>query len=312
MNIGFHSNQLSYRGTEIALFDYADYNQKLLNNTSYIFYPYGSDTSALEKFRNNFGQNVICYASLNELQQLCKQYNIELVYWIKYGTNDGKIIPGAKNLVHSVFNVKEPHGDVYAYVSEWLGIQNNMDYVPHIVSLPDIKENYREYLNIPDDALVFGRFGGNDTFDIEYVHSCVRQIASENSNIYFLFMNTNVFCESLPNIMYFGATDDVELKTSFINTCDAMLHARNDGESFGLSVCEFLHQDKPVITNIQCRDKNHIKILGDKGYYYKNNLELEAIIRNFVKKDYKYSELVKEFSPEKVMAKFKKVFIDEK
>ena len=38
MNIAFWDNQLCERGTSVSLFDYAYYNQTLLNNKSYIFY----------------------------------------------------------------------------------------------------------------------------------------------------------------------------------------------------------------------------------------------------------------------------------
>ena len=38
MNIAFWDNGLCERGTTTALFDYAFYNQKILNNKSYIFY----------------------------------------------------------------------------------------------------------------------------------------------------------------------------------------------------------------------------------------------------------------------------------
>jgi hypothetical protein len=33
--IGFLSNKLTLRGTEIAMYDYADYNETILNNRSY-------------------------------------------------------------------------------------------------------------------------------------------------------------------------------------------------------------------------------------------------------------------------------------
>lgn len=36
-------------------------------------------------------------------------------------------------------------------------------------------------------------------------------------------------------------------KTTFINTCDAMLWARHDGETFGLAIGEFSSKNKPVI-----------------------------------------------------------------
>lgn len=313
MNIGFHTNQLSVRGTETAIFDYANYNETLLHNNSYIFYPYGGDVTALNKFRERFNSRVICYASMNELKQLCHEYDIKVMYWIKYGTNDGKYIANVKNVVHSVFNVKEPHGDVYAYVSEWLAKENGMDYVPHIVTLPDIKQDYREALGIPKDALVFGRHGGADTFDIDYVHKVVSEIARTEKNIYFLFLNTNQFAlESYYDgrIIHFEPSSDVESKTAFINTCDAMLHGRKDGESFGLAVCEFLHQNKPIITNIDCRDKHHISILKDKGFYYTNGKELHSILSNFKKSDFNYSSLVSQFCPSTVMYRFKNVFLD--
>ena len=37
MNIVFHSNQLSLRGTEVAIYDYARYNEEYLGNNSIIF-----------------------------------------------------------------------------------------------------------------------------------------------------------------------------------------------------------------------------------------------------------------------------------
>jgi len=35
--IAFHSNQLSIRGTEVALYQYAKYNEEILGNKSVIF-----------------------------------------------------------------------------------------------------------------------------------------------------------------------------------------------------------------------------------------------------------------------------------
>ncbi len=35
-SVAFHSNQLGIRGTEVALYDYARYNEEILGNKSYI------------------------------------------------------------------------------------------------------------------------------------------------------------------------------------------------------------------------------------------------------------------------------------
>ena len=40
-----------------------------------------------------------------------------------------------------------------------------------------------------------------------------------------------------------------ELKVSFINTCDCMIHARTDGETFGLAIAEFSTLNKPIISH---------------------------------------------------------------
>ena len=312
MIIGFHSNQLSVRGTEVALFDYANYNESLLQNTSYIFYPRQADTSSLDKFKKRFGERVLSYGSMRELEQACCAKKVDAMYWIKSGTRDGKLISGVKNLVHAVFNTKQPHGEVYAYVSEWLAKENNMDYVPHIVTLPQTSRDLREVLGIPKDALVIGRHGGAETFDIEYVKRVTRDIAQTDNNIFFLFLNTNKFApdsEHGGKIIHLDSSADIEYKAAFINTCDVMLHARGAGESFGLSVCEFLHQDKPVITNLHCRDRHHINLLGDHGFYYRDESELRSIILSFKKTDFKYSDLVKQFSPATVMDRFYDVFI---
>jgi hypothetical protein len=66
------------------------------------------------------------------------------------------------------------------------------------------------------------------------------QVAAERADIYFLFMNTNeIMTENRPNIIYLPASLEDTYKSAFIRSCDAMLHARTSGESFGLAVAEF-------------------------------------------------------------------------
>lgn len=304
MNILFHSNQLGVRGTEIALYDYAHYNETILGNLSYIAAPANSDMSALEKFKSRFADRVVLYNEFNQLQEL----PIEAVYFIKAGFNDGLLIPGIKNLVHAVFSASDKHGDVYVAVSEWLGKKHNVDHLPHIVSLPGVKEDFREFIGASHNDIIFGRYGGFDQFDVPYLGDVIK--AAADKGIKFLFMNTKQFNYQHPNIMYSEANTDMNTKTAFINTCDAMIHGRNEGESFGLAIGEFLHQNKPVLTNIQCRDRNHIHVLGDKGLYYSNGNELYAMLTSFEKKDYKVSPLVDQFKPEVIMQKFKSLIYE--
>ena len=50
----FHSNQLGMRGTEVALYDYALYNEIILGNKSIIVSDSTKELSTLDKFKSKF------------------------------------------------------------------------------------------------------------------------------------------------------------------------------------------------------------------------------------------------------------------
>jgi hypothetical protein len=240
------------------------------------------------------------------VDEILIQNKVDIFYIIKAGNYDGQISKICKTVVHCVFNYNEPHGNVYAAVSNHVGKL----VVPHIVYLPESRENMRKILDIPEDALVFGRYGGFDQFDITYVHNVVQNVAINFSNIYFLFMNTKKFCPELPNIIHIDKIIDLDKKVAFINSCDAMLWARTGGETFGLSIAEFSIKNKPVIAT-KVGDKAHVNFLGDKGIWYdENNLYqiLTTLDKNSIQ-NYDWNAY-REFSPENVMSIFKRVFID--
>ncbi len=318
MKIAFHTNGISIRGTEVALFDYAHFNEEILCNKSIIVANRNNQhnaTEAIERFEKRFGK-INWYSDLTDLNRIINSTKSDIFYAIKHGTNDGILAKGAKNCIHCVFREIEPHGDVYAVISEWMSkvvTGGQFDYVPHIVQLPDVQLHFREYLKIPADATVFGRYGGKDTFDIDFVKEVVKYIARERSNIYFIFMNTDNFLdgESFENIKFVSGTADDKIKTAFINTCDAMLHARLRGETFGIAVGEFSIKNKPVITFARSPEQAHFWHLKEKGIYYFDDEQLYNILVNFKPNNkYNYDAFSQDFSPEKVMQKFKKVFID--
>ena len=314
--IAFHSNQLGLRGVEVALYDYAHYNETLLNNKSYIFADASLNLDALPKFKKRFKDKIFLYNKFEDCFDFVKEHGIDCVYYIKAGDKDGKLIPGVKNLVHAVFQNKHPHGEVYAYVSKWLANKMGMNdsYVPHIVSLPEPTGDYREKLNIPENNIVLGRYGGQNDFDLPFAHQEIYNVLQIRKDITFLFMNTRPFGPEHPNIIHVNGTHNLQNKSNFINTCDYMLHARNHGESFGLAVCEFLHGGKPVISWKGGLDKHHIELLGDKGVWYENGSQLNVILANLEKQHSKVTSedckvLVEQFSPENVMKRFEEIFL---
>ena len=312
INIGFWSSQLGERGTEIALFDYAYYNETILGNKSFVFYDknnYANDIIVIEKFNKNL--TTIPLNNFNEIDNFILQHDIKILYNIKFGINDGNLSKNAKNIVHCVFECNQPHGDVYCSISKWVNnYNNNIPIIPHIVSLPIHDNNLRNELNIPDDACVFGRHGGYNQFDIRFVHSAVYNVALKNPKIYFLFVNTKQFCPSLNNIIHLGKIINLNDKRKFINTCDAMLWARSDGETFGLSIAEFSICNKPVIAT-KIGDIAHIKMLGNKGYWYNNEENLVNILTNFNRDYVKYFDwnAYNLYTPENVMKIFDEIAI---
>ena len=68
--------------------------------------------------------------------------------------------------------------------------------------MPNVDEDFRNELNISKDAIVLGRYGGFEKFDLKITHDAIRDFLnnSNNSNVYFLFMNTKEFYNH-PNII---------------------------------------------------------------------------------------------------------------
>lgn len=61
---------------------------------------------------------------------------------------------------------------------------------------------------------------------------------------------------------------DEVLKRAFVNTCNAMIHARSEGETFGLACAEFAFANRPVITYAHSPEKAHLEMLGDLARPY--------------------------------------------
>jgi hypothetical protein len=312
MRILFHDNGISNRGTTVAILDYAKYNQELLGHESCIIHKAGpnNDSSVLEYINKNYP--VYSYTSLSELYNICDRLNIDVAYFIKYGFNDNTLSnPPVRNVVHAVFQAYQPHGDRYAYVSEWLSNKmsgGQIPYIPHIVNLP--LEKQHSYI-FNKGKIVLGRYGGNTTFDIPFVKDAVREIVEKYDDFIFVFVNTDKFYEH-KNIIYLDPILELQGKTDFILSCDVMLHARERGESFGLAVAEFLFHNKPVLSWAGGTDQHHVDMLKETGTLYTNKEDLIYKILslrdgNFLNKEYKY--IVDKFSPDHVMRKFHDIFL---
>jgi hypothetical protein len=315
MKIAFWENQLTLRGTTVACFDYALGNKNILGNQSIIIYdttkPF-NDEAVIQKFKAEF--EVFGVTHFSQVDEILLRESCDMLYVIEGGDRYDLVSRVCKTVNHCVFSCDHKHGDIYAGIAPWVkGNDGKYPFVPHMVWLPDINGDLRIELGIPDTATVFGRHGGYGEFSIGYVKPIVYQVALANPNIYFLFVNTEPFCASLPNIIHLPPIVDLQRKVRFINTCDAMLHARSDGEVFSCSMGEFAVRNKPIFTTRAGRDLGNVYLMGDTAFWYSESTLRDMLVRfdKTVEREKDWNTY-KDYTPEKVMGIFKQVFIDGK
>ena len=321
LRIAFHDNNLCLRGSSVALYQYAHYNEKILGNKSYILSCPAANLDALPKFKARFDVNL---AHFHDHTPFLLQNKVDYLYVIKAGGIDGVAMSNPPTLVHAVFCSNAPHGHRYAYVSDWLcramGYDIEKHSVPHIAEpLPAPTYSLREKLGISPNKRVFGCYAGSTEFNITWVQELICYIAAENPDIVFLLMNIEDFRFRWPhapvtthnNIIFLPGTYDMHEKAAFVNACDAMIHARSGGETFGCAVAEFSMANKPVLTYGDSGERSHIELLGERGIFYRTQDELRDMFLN-LPKYIKHDDYYKAYdccSPEIIMERFKKVFL---
>lgn len=287
--------------------DYARGNREILGNESLFLMP-GREGCEHHPVAGQMRKiaPLRFYRSQDEREGILLEENADFLYAIKNGFNDGVFSRKVPTLIHAIFRESEFHGDIFAYVSPWLSevmAYGKAPWVPHMVSLSDDTADLRTEdgdrrtedggqspegggrwleVGIPRDATVFGRHGGDDSFDIPWVQKVVVETAQANPGIWFLFLNTRPFpgSENLPNVVFLPATADPIQKRRFLNTCDAMLHGRMRGETFGLSCLEFAVFGKPVLTYANSPERAHLEILGEAAVAYRNAPELRKLLED--------------------------------
>ena len=314
MKIAFYQDHICLRGTTVSMCDYAKYNQEVLGNTSVVIYnikDHRNNETAIKNVLNN-GIELIGINKFSDIDNVTKECDI--LYQQRACASDGRLSSRCKNVIHQIgANVPDSQswGDVYAYASDWLRKHNGVPdalMVPYIVWLPDGDEDLREELKIPNDAIVFGRNGGEDTWNLPWSNQVLMKLLEVRDDIYFVFQNTPIPFEH-DRVIHIEKTSDLDYKVKFINTCDAMIHARNEGESFGLSCAEFSIKNKPVITWDGSRERNHIDILGERGLYYSDSESMFDIMNQFKKQSNIDWNCYRSYSAENVMPIFEKVFL---
>lgn len=309
MKIAFHTPNLNFRGSCVALYDYAHYAEHLLGHTSVVVTDSAqqatNDGIAEDWIRRRFP--VFVYRDKQDLYSFLVQEQCTVLYCIKYGTDDGVHFPDIHTIVHCVFDCSQPHGHAYVAVSQTLAHKfNRTAFLPHIIRMPpgDPSRNLRATLRIPVDAIVFGRHGGLDTFNLEWAKHIFSEIVRSHPHIYFLFMNAYEW-DSHPHIQCLPPTTSIEEKQAFIQTCDAMVVPETMGHTFGMSIAEFCIHHKPVLCyNGPVWNRAHIDLLGNEGRYFSTPNELRHLLVTFRPDPTYRSHVYDAFTPDNVMQQF--------
>ena len=345
--VAFWLNAFTIRGVERAVFDYANGLERCVPGAeAWVVYHTGvafhldsqgrldHDEKVFRQFQQRFPKRMHAYSSLRELASFLRERHITHLHMLRSGEREPDIetaLVGITTLVHCVFTASQPHGNRYAAISPAVAAGHpNVPVVPHMV-LPLVPASadsqsrseaqlLRRRLNIHPSQVVIGRYGGSDTFDIPFVHQCIRAWLRDPQRLKFVFMNTKPIPDA-DSIMYLEGTIEPAAKARYIDACDVMLHARADGESFGLAVCEFAQRGKRVLTyNGESLSpvyfRNHEAVLGELGCYYDgprqltewleklNAMNLEELRTPVV------PAAIGEFSEQAVMRRFKQHFLD--
>jgi hypothetical protein len=285
MRLAFVTNQLGLRGTEVVLAAYARHAQKKWGWTVTFVVrhardnrPATPDTTDLS-YGHYESQFDVVYSGNDAVTDAWLAANVDVALVETAGFPHDWLPTTVPVIAHCVFTAAHAlKCTLHTAISESVASRVGVTVLPNVVEHTQPTGTLRAELGIPSDAMVFGRYGGWDTFDIPWVHEVVTRVASQNTDIYFVFMNTKPFSSSLPNIMHVPPTTCLQRKSNFVATCDAMLHARVIGETFGMAIAEFAMQRVPVLTYAQARDTEHLRLLGAHGVVYKDAAHLQILL----------------------------------
>lgn len=340
----FHSTSFSERGDSVTLLALGCAIIKRLNARIFIALPKGTLTVSKERvrFAESLGFVFLWYENKAELDSFARENavthtyvfsggrRLDLPYYDKSDPESFRIADSF-HITHAVFRNFDPHGDVYAYVSQWLfeaskkrfyfsylffrfrnrrNLSTKVLAWPHFIDWPPTNNSttsdFRKIHNISENSVVIGRIGGFSEFSDPVAQKAIVRLLNIRTDIVCVFINTKPFLDH-PRMLYLPPLER-NLVKDFYEACDILINGRRMGESFGYSIVEPLSLGKPVIAPHWIRnifmDKNHVRLLKKSGTLYRSQKHLERIVEKISNGSYSsehWKSLASEYDSEKAM-----------
>lgn len=356
MKFLLHANQFTERGDSVTLMSISQGLRDELGIESIIAFPKDARGTNLSRVKeaNALGHHLHQYSSRRDLEDLASSEGLTHNYVVSDGSLRGvsysRDLPenfrvgDLKHLTQAVFRRYQPHGDVYAYISEWLFDWSQSfstqvirrpftaaslahvgrdDAVPKIRWVPHVVETqkgdgvaFRKKHGVPANAKLIGRVGGWDQFNDVAAQSGLLKALDADPELYAVMVNTKRFANH-DRLRFLPVLERAEI-WDFYDSCNLLVNGRKMGESFGFSIVEPLRLGKPVIAPGVTRnfrmDKHHIALLEKFDLLYKGANDLRRLIEREIGSPTDSISLqssVDQFSQGRVMTKFREVFLDE-
>ena len=310
----FDEEHLTERGTSNSTFDYAEAMERHGGIRAVMMHGINEDLveGARQRWAARF--ETIGYRDTAERAALVRQIKPVLYYYQRGQIGDERLFADVPVAAHHVFDhFPFPRAERNAYISDWLAHHmtgGKAPAVPYIVTMPAAERDLRAAWGVPAEAMVIGRHGGRDTFDIPFVHRAVARAVEARADLWFVFLNTDRFIDH-PRVLFLDPIFDPVEKANFIASCDAMLHGRERGESFGLAMAEFLVLDRPVLCWAGGRDRNHLVLQPDPNHLYRTEAGLMRLLRTIGRapRDGRTAAAMAPYAPERIAQRFTDVFL---
>ena len=314
MRVSFDGGRLNERGVAVALYDYAFHARALLGVEPVILHDASGsvDDEQLARFASVFP--VRAYRSVEQRLEVIEDERVDVAYALKTGRALYPLSPARRTVVHEVFRFFNPHGDAYAYISDWLAAAaaaSRYPAVPHIVDPPQPLGNLRWEFGVPADAVVVGRHGGSDQLDVPFVKPAIEAALAARPDLWVMLLNTDRFSNH-ERVVHVPRPPDRQRVADFVASCDIGLNARRGGECFGFAIAEFLAQDKPALVWRGGRDRNHLALVDDARMQFRTGEDLTRALIAFEPRPGggAWRQRVAPFTPEAVMPLFARVFLE--